>query len=299
MQNDNNIVETEGAGNFTCGLNIGGAPVPREGSPQTATTQSPNPAQPAASICESTYIKREIPLDKRTRKERQEKKQNEAKMAPDRSNISFTITHMNANHQDSLAAYLQVYCHVSAREAKSARLEDITLSDLVISANGTRYTVPIDPAMGSFSESRSRLVAMHQECLARLGRSDITIKEYRRPEGIEIFLFFVFATALVAFSRRSNFLPGSLFYETVGLGAVPPLAQLFYKTQPFVLTVMAGSHVVEASLFTVKRLKRHGVPVLSLVWCAWVVSNLIEGYTVWRRFDWVVRQEGAKREHGK
>ncbi|TPR11833.1 hypothetical protein CAN33_0050690 [Aspergillus niger] len=181
-------------------------------------------------------------------------------MAPDRSNISFTITHMNANHQDSLAAYLQVYCHVSAREAKSARLEDITLSDLVISANGTRYTVPIDPAMGSFSESRSRLVAMHQECLARLGRSDITIKEYRRPEGIEIFLFFVFATALVAFSRRSNFLPGSLFYETVGLGAVPPLAQLFYKTQPFVLTVMAGSHVVEASLFTVKRLKRHGVP---------------------------------------
>ncbi|GCB26837.1 40S ribosomal protein S8-A [Aspergillus awamori] len=206
-------------------------------------------------------------------------------MAPDRSNISFTITHMNANHQDSLAAYLQVYCHVSAREAKSARLEDISLSDLVISANGTRYTVPIDPVMGSFSESRSRLVAMHQECLARLGRSDITIKEYRRPEGIEIFLFFVFATALVAFSRRSNFLPGSLFYETVGLGAVPPLAQLFYKTQPFVLTVMAGSHVVEASLFTVKRLKRHGVPVLSLVWCAWVVSNLIEGYTVWRRFD--------------
>ncbi|PWY85378.1 integral membrane protein [Aspergillus eucalypticola CBS 122712] len=220
-------------------------------------------------------------------------------MAPDRSNISFTITHMNANHQDSLAAYLQVYCHVSAREAKSARLEDISLSDLVISANGTRYTVPIDPAMGSFSESRSRLVAMHQECLARLGRSDITIKEYRRPEGIEIFLFFVFATALVAFSRRSNFLPGSLFYETVGLGAVPPLAQLFYKTQPFVLTVMGGSHVVEASLLTVKRLRRHGVPVLSLVWCAWVVSNLIEGYTVWMRFDRMVREEGAKKEHRK
>ncbi|PWY95549.1 integral membrane protein [Aspergillus sclerotioniger CBS 115572] len=220
-------------------------------------------------------------------------------MAQDRSNLAFTITHMNANHQDSLASYLQVYCHVSSREAKSARLEDISLSDLLISANGTRYTVPIDPPMESFSESRTRLVAMHKECLERLGRSDITIKEYRRPEGKELLIFAVCLAGLVGFCRRSNFLPGSLFYETVGLSRVPALAELFYKTQLFVITTLAGSHMVEASLLTVKRLRRHGVPVLSLVWCAWVLNNLIEGFTVWARFDRMVMEERAKREHRK
>ncbi|PWY82907.1 integral membrane protein [Aspergillus heteromorphus CBS 117.55] len=217
----------------------------------------------------------------------------------DRSPIAFTITHMNANHQDSLSAYLQVYCDVSARAAQSARLEDISLSDLVIRTthDNTRYTVPLSPPMQSFSESRTRLVAMHKECLARLGRSDITITTYRRPEGKEIFLFALCVSAYVAFWHRGNFLPGAWVYETVGLAAVPGFARVCYKAQPLVLAILGGSHVVEASLLTVKRLRRYGVPVLSWVWCAWVVSNLIEGFTVWMRFDRVVKEERAKREH--
>ncbi|PYH93892.1 integral membrane protein [Aspergillus ellipticus CBS 707.79] len=214
--------------------------------------------------------------------------------SPSPSPITFTITHMNANHQDSLSAYLQVYCHVSARDAQSARLESLTLSDLLISAAGTRYTVPISPPMANFSESRTRLVAMHKECLARLGRSDITITSYRPPEGKEIFFFFVCVSAFVGFWQRSNFLPGAWVYETVGLRAVPGFADLCYRAQPVVFAILAGSHTLEASLLTVKRLRRHGVPVLSGVWCAWVLSNLIEGFTVWLRFDRLVREERAR-----
>ncbi|PLB55223.1 putative integral membrane protein [Aspergillus steynii IBT 23096] len=211
---------------------------------------------------------------------------------------NFIIKHMNADHQKSLAMYLRVYCHVSASEAKSARLEDISLSDLLLSAQGTRYTVPLDPPMASFSETRGRVVAMHKECLQKLGISDITINEYRAPRGVGAVGFAVCLAAIVGFCRRDNFVPGSLVYETIGLDSFPAMSQLCYKVQPLVFSFLVGAHVIEATLLAIKRLKPHGVPFLSAAWIGWVLSTLVEGFGAWMRFDAMVKEKRGK-EHSQ
>lgn len=211
----------------------------------------------------------------------------------------FIIKHMNADHQKSLAMYLRVYCHVSASEAKSARLEDISLSDLLLSARGTRYNVPLDPPMASFSETRGRVVAMHKECLQRLGISDITINEYRAPRGVGAVGFAVCLAAIVGFCRRDNFMPGSLVYEMIGLDNFPAMSQICYKVQPLVFSFLVGVHIIEAALLAVKRLKPHGVPFLSAVWISWVLSTVIEGFGAWVRFDGMVREKRGGKEHSQ
>ncbi|KAF7597068.1 hypothetical protein BBP40_010542 [Aspergillus hancockii] len=216
------------------------------------------------------------------------------------SSKHFIINHMNTDHQKSLAMYLRVYCKVTEKDANSARLEDLSLSDLLISAKGTRYSVPLDPPMKTFSDTRSRVVAMHKECLQRLGLSDIVIKEYRGPQGPSQVLPFVLVIAtLIAFCRRSNFLPGSWLYETAGLDQYPSFAQFCYKVQPLLLILLLGIHALEATLLAVKQLRRHKVPFLSGVWLAWVGSILIEGVVAWRRFNEMVKEEEVKREHRK
>ena len=212
---------------------------------------------------------------------------------------NFIIKHMNADHQKSLAMYLRVYCHVSTSEAKSARLEDISLSDLLLSARGTRYTVPLDPPMASFSETRGRVVAMHKECLQKLGLSDITINEYRAPRGMGAVGFAVCLAAIVGFCQRDNFLPGSLVYETIGLDTFPAMARFCYKVQPPVFIFLIGAHVIEATLLAFKRLKPHGVPFLSTTWIAWVLSTVVEGFGAWIRFDAMVREKRGGKEHSQ
>ncbi|KKK21964.1 hypothetical protein AOCH_001859 [Aspergillus ochraceoroseus] len=140
----------------------------------------------------------------------------------------FIIKHMNADHQRSLSLYLQVYCSVSSRASQPPKLEDIRLTDLVISAQGTRYTIPFHPPLNSLAETRGRVVAMHKECLQRLGLSDIVIKEYRGPRGVQLAVFTCCLAAYVVYARRANFLPGSLFYEMAGLRRFPGVAGLNY-----------------------------------------------------------------------
>ncbi|GIJ84482.1 hypothetical protein Asppvi_003329 [Aspergillus pseudoviridinutans] len=217
-------------------------------------------------------------------------------MAPDTTNKSFIIKHMNSSHADSLSLYLRAYCGVSAHYAQPAVLQDISLSDLLITAKGTRYSVPINPPMASFSETRARVVAMHKDSLQRLGLSDITIREYRPPHGLQIVSLAMIVATLVVFSRRSNFLPGSVFYEMTGLDRYPVLTRFCYNVAPVVVGLLLGVHLVEVTLLAVKRLRPHGVRVASGLWFAWIVSNFVEGLPVWRRFDEMVREERMKRE---
>ena len=215
------------------------------------------------------------------------------------ANKAFIIQHMNADHQDSLVLYLQAYCHVSAKDAKSAQLEDISLSDLVISADGVRYSVPIDPPMKSLSETRSRVVAMYRDSLQRLGFSDIPIKEYRAPRGHHLVIFTVCLATYIGFAQRSNFLPGSIIYESLGLGKVPSFTQFCYDIQPLLLPGMVGIHLLEAGLLAVVRLRPHRVPFLSGVWFAWMASTFIEGFGAFQRTGQMVKEERVKREQSK
>lgn len=215
------------------------------------------------------------------------------------SNKQFIISHMNADHRDSLALYLQAYCNISAGDAKSARLVDISLSDLVISADSVRYSVPINPPMKNFSETRARVVSMYKDSLQRLGLSDISITEYRAPRGLHVFVFGVCLATYIGFSRRSNFVPGSIMYETLGLEKVPGFTQFCYKIQPWLFSGMVGIHLLESVGLAMLRLKPHRVPFLSGLWFAWVSSTFIEGFGAWQRTGQMVKEEQAKRENRK
>lgn len=215
---------------------------------------------------------------------------------------SFIIKHMNTDHQDSLSLYLQVYNNVSASTSKTAYLSDLTLSDLLITTsdnngnNVTRYTVPLTPPMKSFSETRSRVVAMHHHCLTKLGLSDITITEYRPPRGTEAIGLAFCVFVYVLFSRRSNFVPGSMVYDR-WLHLAPSASEFCYSIQPKLFYGLLGTHILEAVAFTaLQRLRPHRVPFLSRLWFAWVVSTLFEGFVAWKRFDEMVKEKRAERE---
>ncbi|RAL09816.1 DUF2470 domain-containing protein [Aspergillus homomorphus CBS 101889] len=220
----------------------------------------------------------------------------------DSNGITFTINHMNTSHRDSLTYYLRVYNNVSPSEASTATLESITLQDLIIrTANANRYIVPFDPPLQSFSETRARLVAMHRDCLAQLGLSDTKITNYQFPSTpLEILIFLVCLSGLVAFTRREHFLPGGWVYEGLRLGSgwwwPRGFAAFCAMMQPFVLRFLVTVHAGEAAWLAYSRLRRHGVGFAGFVWWAWLVSTFVEGAQGFKRFDRLV---ASKEGEGK
>jgi Protein of unknown function (DUF2470) len=214
------------------------------------------------------------------------------------SGKDFIIKHMNADHADSLQLYLQAYCGITAREAKGASLEDLSLSNLILRAQGTRYVVPVDPPMKDYSEARGRLVALHKESLQKLGRSDVTLIEYRAPRGIQAVIFALCLYTYASCFRRENLLPGSFVYENLGFKYVPDFAHFVYTIQPLLFPSVVGIHILESALLAVKRLKPLGVPFMSGLWFAWVASTFVEGFGAFQRIGQIVKEERTK-EGGK
>jgi hypothetical protein len=203
------------------------------------------------------------------------------------------IDHMNSDHQDLLPLYLEVYCRVPRGTADSAKIEDISLSELIIRANGSRYLIPFEPPLASLDDVRQRVIDMRDHCLKTLGISDIVVTEYRAPRGFAAVVFTTCLVTFIAFSQRSNFLPGSMLYTHV-LHHVPPFAAFCYRIQPLLLPPMVVIHLMEAVHMAVNKLRPHRVPLFSGVWWAWVVNNFIEGYTTLVRFDDLVREKRNK-----
>lgn len=210
------------------------------------------------------------------------------------SGKDFIIKHMNADHGDSLQLYLQAFSRITASEAKGATLEDLTLSDLTIRANGTRYGIPIDPPMASYNEARGRLVGLHKDSLQKLGRSDVTLTEYRAPHGHQIVIFALCAFLYITCFSRENLLPGSFVYENLGYKFVPDFAHFVYNIQPYLFPITVGIHIFESALLAVTKLKPHGVPFLSGLWLAWVGSCLVEGFGTFQRISQIVKEEREK-----
>ncbi|KUL81882.1 hypothetical protein ZTR_09506 [Talaromyces verruculosus] len=153
------------------------------------------------------------------------------------------VSHMNSDHRDSLSMFLEVYNKVPYTEAQTAQIEEIRLTGMTIStadypnrakSSRTNFFVPFEPALTGYEDARHKVVEMHKYCLQRLGRSDITIQEYRRPRGFGAIMFTVCLATFVAFSRRSNFVPDSELYSRL-LHYVPGFATFCYKIQPLVI----------------------------------------------------------------
>ncbi|KAJ5678775.1 hypothetical protein N7462_007019 [Penicillium macrosclerotiorum] len=207
----------------------------------------------------------------------------------------FIIKHMNADHSDSLQLYLQAFCGISARAAKGASLEDITLANVTVQAHGTRYSVPFDPPMKDYSESRSRLVALHKESLKRLGRSDVTLTQYRAPHGFQIVIFGLCLFTYISCWRRDNLLPGAWVYENLGFQLVPDFAHFIYTIWPVFFPSVLAIHIAESVALAVLRLKPMGVRLGSKLWFAWVGSCFIEGFGTFMRIGDIVKEERAKK----
>ncbi|KAA6414611.1 MAG: integral membrane [Lasallia pustulata] len=208
------------------------------------------------------------------------------------------ISHMNSDHQDSLRRYLEHYSQVSSFAARDAKLADITFSSMVILSSSGYCTVPISPPLTRWSQARERAVAMDAEATAGLGRSNITVKKYKKPKGFLAVVFVAAACTFVVFSKRSNFEPGSFIYDHV-LKHTPGFAQWCYKIQPLVIYPMIALHGWEAYHMQKSRLEKHNIPFGSRLWWKWVLSTFIEGVGAFMRFDRIVAQEKEKKEKAR
>ena len=209
------------------------------------------------------------------------------------------IKHMNADHQDSLVRYLEHFCSLSSSVARNAKLDNITIKSFtVLSTNGSAHIIPIQPPMASLSEARSRAVAMDAEAIRSLQRSDITVKRYVRPYGWTTVVFMLSVLGFLWFSRRSNFIPGSVLYDNM-LKYMPRFAELCYNYQPLAIITMDVVHGTEATYMAFSRLRRHSVPTFSRLWWTWVGSTFIEGFGAFTRFDRLVKDEREKKEKAR
>ncbi|CEJ54163.1 hypothetical protein PMG11_00484 [Penicillium brasilianum] len=211
------------------------------------------------------------------------------------ANKEFIIKHMNADHGDSLQLYLQAYNGISARESQGATLEELTLSNLILKANGTRYNVPLQPPMKDYTEARGRLVALHKESLTKLGRSDVTLTEYRAPRGFQAVIFGLVLFTYATCWQRSNLLPGAFVFENMGFKFVPDFAHFIYRIWPVFFPSVVAIHVLESVAMAVLRLKPMGVPVGSGLWFTWMGSCFIEGFGAFARIRDIVKEERAKK----
>ena len=213
------------------------------------------------------------------------------------------ITHMNADHSDSLIRYLRHYHGVSSLAARNARLTAIALDSMTISASllpfsSTSYPIKLDPPLSSWAEARARLVEMDGESCRGLGCSDVTVKRYAPPKGFMLVNFALFAWANVTFSTRSNFLAGSL-YHSILFKHMPGVARFCHTIQPFVIVFLLVPHVGEAIYLARMRMEKHTVPIFSLLWWKWFISIAIEGFPGQLRFKAVVEEEKLKKESQK
>ncbi|KAF7507469.1 hypothetical protein GJ744_010400 [Endocarpon pusillum] len=224
----------------------------------------------------------------------------------DETAIRTRITrHMNTSHRDSLSLFLRHYCNVPAPSAtpESTTLETLKQDSLILTSQGKRYHIPLQPPLSTLTFSaatRQRLIEMHNECLRGLDLSDVRITTYRPPDTlIQRINFLVVFLTMLSFSRRANFSPGSLFYETSGLSFVPSFAWFCSTIQPWLITPMLGIHVCEVVWMARTRLRRHGVERWSRLWWEWVATCFIEGLGAFQRIDGMVRdkeEEMKKRE---
>jgi hypothetical protein len=203
------------------------------------------------------------------------------------------LSHMNADHETSLISYLRVYCKVAPKASYTVKMENITLSGMVINYNGLRYSVAFTPPMSSLLEARQRLVEMHSHCLKTLGMSDITIRRYTFPKGFQAVVFGLCLSTYISFSRANNFRPGSILYSYI-FGYFPRFAALCASLQRPVLAAMIAIHVVESYLMATKVLRPHKVPMFSGLWWKWMASTFIEGFGAFQRTKILVKKEQAR-----
>jgi Protein of unknown function (DUF2470) len=220
------------------------------------------------------------------------------------------ITHMNADHADSLSLFLQFYNNLSPTLASNPQLDTFTLDHMTIKSSFGRSHIPLTPPLTSYAEARQRMVDMNAEALTGLGFSSTKIEEYVPPQKLwQLFIFGLCLVCFVSFSPvGSPDLGPNASHSRVNLlymfwsfgGLVPELSYFAHDVAMYVFVLMLVVHGSEAGWMAYSRLRRHRVSVGTLVWWQWVLSCSIEGFGSFLRFDQLVNEkveEEQKKKH--
>ena len=148
--------------------------------------------------------------------------------------------------------------------------------------------------MSAWSEARTRLADLDAQAVNGLGRSNVTVKKYERPFGFMAVVFAACCLTYTAFSRRSNFQPGSLLYDLI-LNRVDGFAKFCFMIQPFMFYPMIIGHLVEATWMARTRLRKYSVPTFSRLWWKWFLSTSIEGVGAMIRIDRIAQEEEERK----
>lgn len=172
----------------------------------------------------------------------------------------------------------------------------VELTGMTFTAGGKTHQIPFEPPLESYRDARERVVAMDKECLAGLGRSDVTINEYVQPTGLYAVMLVVCAATFSSFGQRWWFEPGQVVEKILG----QTFANFAWTIQPWLIGGMFAIHLVELVWFVPARLKKHSVNVRTKEFWLWSISMFIAGVFCLGRFDELVekkRAAKAKQQH--
>ncbi|KAG8738731.1 hypothetical protein FRC10_006566 [Ceratobasidium sp. 414] len=210
------------------------------------------------------------------------------------------IRHMNVDHRDSLANYLQYYVKTSPSEAATAELVDINTGGMtitrIIEPNGPPrpIVIPIDPPMNSLNQARERLIAMAFESLEGLGLSRWKVDTYPTPTlGGFIHMAVTCILVVLLLFPDQTLRPGAKARQFLLLDS-DIAARLLYMYQREGRSVIMGIAVYNAVMRMRRRLKRHCYTSSWGVWVSWLIAALLEGPFACRSFDRAVQTVESK-----
>lgn len=96
----------------------------------------------------------------------------------------------------------------------------------------------------------------------------------------------------MALSARPSLLqPGSLLHDGILSVSSPQAITAARWVQTGMFWFLFGAHTLEAASFAFLRLRRHGVPILSVLGLKWLAAVFVGGNFTWVHFDKVVAQK--------
>lgn len=212
------------------------------------------------------------------------------------------MAHMNADHADSLARYIQHFGGVWAISARQPEMVRLSRASMTIASTGPvgasfsrglHTTISFEPALAAgLGDARKRLIDMDEEARRGLGREDVTVRQYRFPTSAAGWAWWAFvAGAWWILGRRANLFEGAWFCDHVLARAPTAFVVVLRAWQARIFYVMLGLHALETLEMAVGKMRAFNVELASPVWCAWVASVAFEGFPVWARLDRVVQLE--------
>lgn len=177
-------------------------------------------------------------------------------------------------------------------------MSDIDLNRMSFVASGQTYRIPFDPPLSSYRETRERVVEMDKTCLQKLGKSDITVKEFV-PPTVSVFYaveFLIIAATFLGYSQRWWFARGGIIERLLGSA----FARLSWTIQPWLISFMIALHGAEAVYFARNQLHKHSVNIRTSTFWKWFATVFVEGQFAFKRFqDHVEKkaQDKARQKH--